>query len=398
VAASSESSNASACTDGTTMRFFDGAKKLDFDVEKWERKGTGGRRKVPPIMQAGEPLAAEPWGMPLAGAEPAEWEENAPRIQTPARRWPILIFLLLVAFGAGWGGATWVAHLSNKDATPSLPVYPLSGEARHDVGRKAYLGIRGKDFQQGDIRGVKILEVFPDSPAAKAGLRSGRRLAPEHARMSGDIQGHIVVGANGRAIESEDELSQLLASSPPGSVVKFLVRTSDRDSYAVIPVTLGVSPSKSPELDASAESKGLDASPMVGTPESRMEDELFRTINQARERRGLAPLKESAQLQQVARRHSEDMATRQFFAHINSDGADVVGRLRAEGVKDFTAIGENIFSGRNTPNLINLTVREWLRSPGQRKNVLHPRYSEGGVGIARGEGDTIYITQVYLEG
>jgi uncharacterized protein YkwD len=129
-----------------------------------------------------------------------------------------------------------------------------------------------------------------------------------------------------------------------------------------------------------------------------MEDELFRAINQARERRGLAPLKENAQLRQVARRHSEDMATRQFFGHINPDGADVVGRLRAEGVKDLTAIGENIFSGRNTPNLINLTVREWLRSPGQRKNVLHPGYSEGGVGIARGEGDTIYITQVYLEG
>jgi uncharacterized protein YkwD len=379
------------------MRFFDGAKKLDFDVENQERKGTAGNRKVSPIVQAGEPLDGELWGIPLTGAETVEWKEGAQKMPKPMRRLLILIAFLLLAFGAGWGGAMWVARLPNKDASPGLPINPFSGEARNDVGRKAYLGIRGKDFQQGDIRGVKILEVFPDSPAAKAGLRSDRDLGPEHVRASGDVQGDIIVGANGRAIRSEEDLSQLLASSPPDSVLKFLVNTGDRNSYEVIPVTLGVPPSTSLGVDASTEGKARNASPLAGTPERRTEDELFRAINQARARRRLLPLKENAQLQQVARHHSEDMATRQVLAHINPDGADVVDRLRAEGVKDFTAVGENMFTGRNLTNLVNLTVREWLRSPSHRKHVLNPRYSEGGVGVARGAGDKIHITQIYLE-
>jgi uncharacterized protein YkwD len=379
------------------MRFFDGAKKLDFDVENQEGRETLGSRKGPPIMRTGEPLVEEPWGIPLSGAETPEWKDGSQKMQKRVRRLPILIALLLVAFGAGWGGAMWVTRQFNIDTSPGHPVNPFSGETREDVGRKAYLGIRGKDFQQGDIRGVKILEVFPDSPAAKAGLRSDRDLGPEHLRTAGDMQGHIIVGANGRAIRSEEDLSQLLASSPPGSVLKFLVNAGNRNFYEVIPVTLGVSPPQSLRLDASTERNGVKASPLAGTPERRLEDELFRAINQARERRGLPSLKDNAQLQQVARQHSEDMATRQFLAHVNSDGADVVDRLRAEGVKDFTATGENVFTGRNAANLVNLIVREWLRIPSHRKNVLNPRYSEGGVGIARGAGDKMYIAQIYLE-
>ncbi|MBI3301545.1 MAG: CAP domain-containing protein [Deltaproteobacteria bacterium] len=42
-------------------------------------------------------------------------------------------------------------------------------------------------------------------------------------------------------------------------------------------------------------------------------------------------------------------------------------------------------------------VREWLKNPSHRRNLLNPRYTEGGVGIGQGENGEIYVTQVYLE-
>jgi len=91
------------------------------------------------------------------------------------------------------------------------------------------------------------------------------------------------------------------------------------------------------------------------------------------------------------------MAARHFFAHVNPDGRHVVDRLRAEGIEDFTAAGENIFTGEQGADLVRVAVQEWRDSAGHRKNLLNPRYTEGGVGVAWGDKDTVYVTQVFLE-
>jgi uncharacterized protein YkwD len=91
------------------------------------------------------------------------------------------------------------------------------------------------------------------------------------------------------------------------------------------------------------------------------------------------------------------MAVRHFFGHLNPDGQDVVDRLRARGVKGFTAAGENIFNGTKVADAARAAVREWINSPSHRRNLLNPRYTAGGVGISQGEKDAIYVTQVYVE-
>jgi uncharacterized protein YkwD len=91
------------------------------------------------------------------------------------------------------------------------------------------------------------------------------------------------------------------------------------------------------------------------------------------------------------------MAARRFFSHLNLEGQDVVSRLRAGGVDGFMAVGENLLAKKETVHSPLLTVREWLKNSPDRNNLLHPDYTLTGVGIARSQDETIYITQVYLQ-
>jgi uncharacterized protein YkwD len=153
----------------------------------------------------------------------------------------------------------------------------------------------------------------------------------------------------------------------------------------------------SPVVETSAEEKLLHSSPQRETAGEGIEEEIFQAVNRTRVEKGLPPLQQNLQLHRVARHHSEDMATRGFFGHLNPDGHDVVDRLQAEDIEDFTAAGENIFSGKQVEDPAQVAVQEWLKSSSYRKNLLNPRYTEGGVGVAQEGKEKIYITQVYLE-
>ncbi|NET34908.1 MAG: CAP domain-containing protein [Cyanothece sp. SIO1E1] len=109
---------------------------------------------------------------------------------------------------------------------------------------------------------------------------------------------------------------------------------------------------------------------------SRYEDELLRLTNIERRRVGLPPLRLSAQLNQVARLHAQDMVKNNFFSHVGSDGSRVSDRAKAIGYA-FSYIGENLAAGNPSPAQ---TLRQWMNSPGHRANILNPDYREIGFG------------------
>ena len=148
-------------------------------------------------------------------------------------------------------------------------------------------------------------------------------------------------------------------------------------------------------LLASFSSKTLDSFHQEELPSSRealysQEKTLFELVNKERQKRGLAAVRFSPDLSRLARRHSQDMASREELTHSSSDGKSYLERLIKAGFH-FIAIGENVaYSNGYQPELIH---QELMDSPGHRENILTPGFDEVGIAAVFREGNGYYITQ-----
>ncbi|MFJ9928895.1 sigma-70 family RNA polymerase sigma factor [Streptomyces misionensis] len=105
-------------------------------------------------------------------------------------------------------------------------------------------------------------------------------------------------------------------------------------------------------------------------------------VNQERAKAGCSPLTEDPQLGRAAQAHSDDMAARHFFDHVNPDGADPGQRITAAGYR-WSTYGENIAMGQQTPASV---MNSWMNSPGHRANILNCSFRNIGVGVHDGTG------------
>ena len=86
-------------------------------------------------------------------------------------------------------------------------------------------------------------------------------------------------------------------------------------------------------------------------------------------------------LQRAAELHSLDMATRDFFDHVNPDGVHSDARIVRQGYPALL-VGENLAWGEMVKSTPAAIVSMWMNSPGHRANVLEPQYREIGIGLA----------------
>ena len=156
-------------------------------------------------------------------------------------------------------------------------------------------------------------------------------------------------------------------------------------------------------------------------PQGSLENMILQKINQERTSRGLGALTENIKLDTAARRHSEDMAIRNFFDHTNPDGigpnerASAAGyplRRPAPGGGYFYGVGENIIkypvissvgiiwfipyaiprvAWYDNNAMADALVQSWMDSPGHRANILDPDYVEIGIGCTW-KTETVYST------
>lgn len=148
-----------------------------------------------------------------------------------------------------------------------------------------------------------------------------------------------------------------------------------------------------------------------------LEKKIHALINEERKKEGLSPLARDNALARIARKHSRDMAKRNYFDHVSPEGRNFAHRYSQEGYKCSVVVGTTIHMGAENIALNNLydsattvngevfyswnspakiaetTVRGWMNSPGHRKNILTPYWRNEGIGIIITPEDKVYITQ-----
>lgn len=144
--------------------------------------------------------------------------------------------------------------------------------------------------------------------------------------------------------------------------------------------------------------------------ESQLEQEIHKEINDRRQEHGLSALDSDSALAEVARSHSQDMATRGYFEHESPEGADFSDRYRRHGYScevtvsgnQYSTGGENIAYRSSTSletnesELAEFIVDGWMNSTGHRENILRPFWQSEGIGVnisREGDMTTAYATQ-----
>lgn len=121
-----------------------------------------------------------------------------------------------------------------------------------------------------------------------------------------------------------------------------------------------------------------------------LEAKMLALVNQERTKIGLKPLQWDPELVPVARSHSQDMFSRGYFSHYTLEGKDPFDRMKASGIKYFSA-GENLALG---PSL-SICHEGLMNSPGHRANILNPTYGRVGIGILDGGAYGLMISQEF---
>lgn len=150
-----------------------------------------------------------------------------------------------------------------------------------------------------------------------------------------------------------------------------------------------------------------------------LEKRIHALANIQRRSRGIPELQFDEHLAKVARAHSQDMANRGFFEHINLNGENPTARGVRWGykcVKTYSnyyteGISENLmrtylydsvlvhtgitigYDWRTTEEIAQISVDGWMNSPGHRRTLLTATYDRAGIGVAISSDREVFVTQ-----
>lgn len=115
-------------------------------------------------------------------------------------------------------------------------------------------------------------------------------------------------------------------------------------------------------------------------------------VNAERAKAGAPPLAIDPRLTAAAQSHAEDMLARSYYGHESPEGTRPRDRIQAKGYTP-EMVAENIARGALS---VDDAVDGWLRSQEHRRNLLHPRLTGMGIGLAVGKDRTGY-TAVWVQ-
>jgi uncharacterized protein YkwD len=143
-------------------------------------------------------------------------------------------------------------------------------------------------------------------------------------------------------------------------------------------------PEPAPADTATATPEPEPAVEEVLAPEpSGWQAEILELINGKRTAQGLAALTWSPELAAAAQAHADDCAQRNQGSHAGSDGAKLTARLARVGYSAGSS-SENWANAQSVQRAFGLWWNEPKGRDPHRRNILNPRYTEIGIGVARG--------------
>lgn len=137
------------------------------------------------------------------------------------------------------------------------------------------------------------------------------------------------------------------------------------------------------------------SSPTTPTPSTTglaaEESKMVSLVNQARMGQGLSPLSVNSQLTTLARQKSQDMVKNNYFSHTSPTYGSPFQMMKNAGITYSTA-GENIAGAQTT----EAAHQNLMNSEGHRANILNPKFTEIGIGIASGSVYGNIFTQMFI--
>jgi len=115
-------------------------------------------------------------------------------------------------------------------------------------------------------------------------------------------------------------------------------------------------------------------------PDPAAEQYMFKLVNQERSSKGLKELVFKVELQNVGRKHCQDMLQRGYFSHYSPEGFSPFDRMNKADIL-YNAAGENLALSPNT----DIAMQGLMSSSGHRANILSADFGKIGIGVIDGE-------------
>jgi uncharacterized YkwD family protein len=122
------------------------------------------------------------------------------------------------------------------------------------------------------------------------------------------------------------------------------------------------------------------------------EQQVAELVNAERAKNGLKPLTVNPALTNIARLKSQDMITKNYFAHTSPTYGDLTAMLDRFGLS-YRLAGENIAYGQADPASV---MKSWLASSGHKANILRSGFTQIGIGAVKSPSGRIYWTQLFM--
>lgn len=197
-----------------------------------------------------------------------------------------------------------------------------------------------------------------------------------------------VAAASGAPVGTTSRLQQLLAGAAPANAQeRQLLQTAEGVLRSTVSAVTGLAAEGARQAKAGRDIYG---NPLQRAEDGAFEQRVLDLVNVERVRAGLQPLTYQRQLDAASEGHAVQMARAGTMAHVGIGDGDPGSRILAQGFRN--AWGENLATGQLSPEQV---VREWMASPGHRRNIMDPNYRFLGVSYTTGADGRTYWAQSF---